>query len=515
SVAGGILVQYDLATGFETGVVFDVGTLVGSVGSAGGMFIADGIVPGFSTIGCMVQNEFIVGLELSPGDEPWITVTPLTGTVPAGESVVVDVTLDAADLSDITKTADLVIANNAGDDVIVDVTMIVLEDPIPVFDPPTNVEVDDVLGIVTWDPPAVSGVIIEDNFDSYTVGDHLAEVSDDWTTWSGGPGGSEDGVISDAQALSPLNSLLIEGSNDQLLIMDDYTSGVYTMELDLYIPSGFCGYWNLQKTSTPGTEWGIQIMFDVTGEATVDAGTAAAAIFNFNFDTWIHQKVIVDLDNDLATYYTDGVEIIQYQWTLGTGSGSIPAFGGLNLYAWASTGNSPQCYFDNVVLSSGTTRDLTGYNVYLDGDLISSVGTDIFDYTYEDLVFEQDYVAGISADYDGEESEIVEVAFEYQGVDAGNVIIAATKLNGNYPNPFNPITTIAYSIRETGKVTLQVYNIKGQLVKTLVNDVRETGEYTVTWNGRDNSNKTVASGVYFYKMKAQNYNNTKKMILMK
>ncbi len=404
-----------------------------------------------------------------------------------------------------------------GESTAIDYTFIYISDP--VYDPPTAVAVDDYEGIVTWAAPAVGGVIIEDNFDSYTVGDHIAEVSSDWGTWTpGGAGGSEDGVISDAQALSPSNSLLIEGTNDQLLIMDDYTSGVYTMELDLYIPAGFCGYWNLQKTSTPGDEWGIQIMFDVTGEAVVDAGAAAAATFTFAFDTWIHQEVIVDLDSDLATYYTDGVEIIQYPWTLGTGGGSIPAFGGLNLYAWASTGNSPQCYFDNVVLSSGTTRDLTGYNVYLDdmGTILETVGADVFAFTYSDLVFDQDYVAGVSAIYDdGGESDIVEVPFTYTGLDAGNVIVAVTKLNGNYPNPFNPVTNIAYSIKEAGKVTLHVYNIKGQLVKTLVNDVRETGNYTVTWNGRDNTNKSVASGVYFYKMKAQNYNNTKKMILMK
>ncbi|MCK5051739.1 MAG: T9SS type A sorting domain-containing protein, partial [Candidatus Cloacimonetes bacterium] len=180
----------------------------------------------------------------------------------------------------------------------------------------------------------------------------------------------------------------------------------------------------------------------------------------------------------------------------------------------------PMFYFDDVLLSSGAvaTRELTGYNVYLDDmiDPVATVGADVFEFTYSDLVFGQDYIAGVSAVYDDPgESIIIEVPFNSQVVGGDDIIIAATKLNGNYPNPFNPVTTIAYSIRETGKVTLQVYNIKGQLVKTLVNDVRETGNYTVTWNSRDNSNKTVASGVYFYKMKAQNYNNTKKMILMK
>ena len=93
--------------------------------------------------------------------------------------------------------------------------------------------------------------------------------------------------------------------------------------------------------------------------------------------------------------------------------------------------------------------------------------------------------------------------------------ILTTELHGNYPNPFNPETKIVYSVKEAGNVTLEVYNIRGQLVKTLVNDVKDTGEFTATWTGTDNSNKSVSSGIYFYKMKSGNYAATKKMILMK
>ncbi|MCK4978796.1 MAG: T9SS type A sorting domain-containing protein, partial [Candidatus Delongbacteria bacterium] len=74
---------------------------------------------------------------------------------------------------------------------------------------------------------------------------------------------------------------------------------------------------------------------------------------------------------------------------------------------------------------------------------------------------------------------------------------------------------ILYSIKEAGNVRLEIYNLRGQLVKTLVNEVQETGEYTTSWNGTDNSNKPVSSGVYLYKMKSANYTATKKMILMK
>ena len=90
-----------------------------------------------------------------------------------------------------------------------------------------------------------------------------------------------------------------------------------------------------------------------------------------------------------------------------------------------------------------------------------------------------------------------------------------TKLAGNYPNPFNPVTNIAYSIIDAGNVTIEVYNLRGQLVKTLVNETKETGNHTAIWNGTDNSKKNVSSGIYFYKMKSSNYTSTKKMILLK
>ena len=96
-----------------------------------------------------------------------------------------------------------------------------------------------------------------------------------------------------------------------------------------------------------------------------------------------------------------------------------------------------------------------------------------------------------------------------------NIPAISNYLGYNYPNPFNPETTITYSLREASPVTIEIYNIKGQLVKTLVNDTKAAGTYTVVWNGMDNSNRSVSSGVYYYKMHAGKYSSTRKMILMK
>jgi hypothetical protein len=88
-------------------------------------------------------------------------------------------------------------------------------------------------------------------------------------------------------------------------------------------------------------------------------------------------------------------------------------------------------------------------------------------------------------------------------------------LYNNYPNPFNPNTTIKYSIPQKSNVTLKIYNAKGQLVKTLVNNKQEKGEYQIIWDGIDNNGKKVSSGVYFYQLKAGDFIASKKMITIK
>lgn len=91
-----------------------------------------------------------------------------------------------------------------------------------------------------------------------------------------------------------------------------------------------------------------------------------------------------------------------------------------------------------------------------------------------------------------------------------------TKVGQNYPNPFNPETTIAFSIANSAQqAKLEIFNIKGQKVKTLVNEQLEVGRYNVIWKGTDNAGRKVASGVYFYKFDADDYHQINKMLLIK
>ena len=89
------------------------------------------------------------------------------------------------------------------------------------------------------------------------------------------------------------------------------------------------------------------------------------------------------------------------------------------------------------------------------------------------------------------------------------------KLAQNYPNPFNPTTKISYSIPKDTNVELKIYNIKGELVKTLVNEKNSAGLYDVIWNGKDDGNREVSSGIYFYKIQTDRYSETKKMLLLR
>ncbi len=89
------------------------------------------------------------------------------------------------------------------------------------------------------------------------------------------------------------------------------------------------------------------------------------------------------------------------------------------------------------------------------------------------------------------------------------------RLAQNYPNPFNPSTTIKYSIKERAHVSLKIYNVAGQLVKTLVDEEKAPGEYATGWNGRSDAGNPVSSGVYFYRLVTKNFTQTKKLVILK
>jgi hypothetical protein len=85
----------------------------------------------------------------------------------------------------------------------------------------------------------------------------------------------------------------------------------------------------------------------------------------------------------------------------------------------------------------------------------------------------------------------------------------------NYPNPFNPTTTIRYSMAREGNVVLVVYNVSGQRIRTLVNEPKPAGTYSTVWDGRNDGGRSVATGIYFYRLNAGSFSEVRKMILLR
>lgn len=88
-------------------------------------------------------------------------------------------------------------------------------------------------------------------------------------------------------------------------------------------------------------------------------------------------------------------------------------------------------------------------------------------------------------------------------------------LYNNYPNPFNPSTEIKFSLPSTEKVNLKVYDLLGNLVKEMVNEKLNPGQYNYQWTGTNQHGNGVSAGMYFYRIQAGKYNSTKKMVLLK
>jgi hypothetical protein len=387
----------------------------------------------------------------------------------------------------------------------------------PAFDPPTNLAVNEDSGLFTWDAPSGSLGWLE-NFDSYTAGQYLAVQSDDWTTWSNAPGGSEDGYVVNENSYSASNSLKVQGSTTDLVHeFGSFTSGVYEVSLQMYVASGYGGYYNLLHFfNGASSEWGLEAYFGSTGSGFIHAAGSNAATFNYPVATWFEAKCIIDLDNDWAEYYVNGNFVYEWQWSIDSvGNPGSNTFGAIDIYAAAPTGDAVMFYIDDINMTvQNSARELTGYNVYLDGVLQGNTAET--EWLFADLIHGITYTAGVEAVYDDGISELVTIDFTYLGTNAGNDLITKTELKGNYPNPFNPETTISFATLDgNNRTEITIYNLKGQKIKTLLNEVLPAGRHSVLWNGTDESGKKVASGVYFYKMKSGSFSSTRKMILMK
>ncbi|MCF8372153.1 MAG: T9SS type A sorting domain-containing protein [Bacteroidales bacterium] len=190
------------------------------------------------------------------------------------------------------------------------------------------------------------------DFENYTAGIGIAsQAGTPWTTWSGTTGGSEDPVVSTDFAASGINSVKCVTNNDLVLDLADLTTGRYQITFDIFVKTGKVAYLNLlQDFAASNSEWATQTYFNVNGTGTVDANGESTGTFTFTHETWVNINYIIDLDDDFATLYIDGVEIVSWKWSLGSfGSGTMVKLDAVNFYGWTDDlGNGSQFYIDDV-----------------------------------------------------------------------------------------------------------------------------------------------------------------------
>ena len=100
-------------------------------------------------------------------------------------------------------------------------------------------------------------------------------------------------------------------------------------------------------------------------------------------------------------------------------------------------------------------------------------------------------------------------------VESEGVPVSTWRLSNAYPNPFNPQTTISYTVGNPSDVTLRIYDLRGRLVREVVSGYHEVGEYTVRWDGRNTAGERVASGVYLYRLESMRFAAQNRVVLIR
>ena len=160
---------------------------------------------------------------------------------------------------------------------------------------------------------------------------------------------------------------------------------------------------------------------------------------------------------------------------------------------------------------------LVGYNVYLNGEFLVQQGLSLsIQYIEDEFNFGEPYTFYVTALYTDAESEPSDsVIITPVSENETPVQPTLSMLGNSYPNPFNPSTTIYFDLHVAGVARLEIFNIRGQIIKTLANSFFDSGRHEYTWDGTDEKGQPVGSGLYFYRLLTDNYSETKRMMLMK
>jgi len=237
----------------------------------------------------------------------------------------------------------------------------------------------------------------------------------------------------------------------------------------------------------------------IEGSLAIDAGFDTLGYY-YPFDMDYNQRVWDGDNNGTAI-----IDIGPYEF-------GAPSLGGIEGYTYNPTNGNP---VDYVLLQ---INNQPGEFTFTDsiGNFEYKLPAGIYD-IYAERVFYEDVIEYQVEVSDGQFTNLFIPMNETVNIIENEIIQLASNFNlTNYPNPFNPTTTISFSvIQNSDFVNLEVYNVKGQKVKTLINEEMQKGKHTAIWSGLDSNNKAVSSGIYLYKIEAGNREAVKRMLLLK
>ncbi len=171
---------------------------------------------------------------------------------------------------------------------------------------------------------------------------------------------------------------------------------------------------------------------------------------------------------------------------------------------------------NNIVLNWSLPQayNLTGYNIYMNDQIIDTVMENTYSSSIANGEFSF-YVTALYGQVESEASNIINVTVQQVTSNSNQVSELSELTLNNYPNPFNPSTSISFNLPENSRVNLAIYDLKGRKVTELINQELLKGQHSYKWNGRDSKNRSLASGIYFYTLRTNNASLTKKMIMQK
>ncbi|MBL7067223.1 MAG: T9SS type A sorting domain-containing protein [Candidatus Marinimicrobia bacterium] len=252
-----------------------------------------------------------------------------------------------------------------------------------------------------------------------------------------------------------------------------------------------------------GTSSDLRLLEDLDGtfsDATAVSGTYIGTDFTVSGQTfkdgYYYTLASTSSDNSLPVGFSyfcavAGNERITLKWTTESEIDNL----GFNIYRSVQSNRKYKIINGQLIPSAGNSSSRKDYD-FIDFDVNNGI---TYWYKLEDV------------DYSGN----TKLHGPVSAIPMKNVIPSEFRLYPNYPNPFNPVTTIAYDLPEESYVELIVYNIRGERVKTLLKGFQEVGSYQLSWDGRDQNSEILSSGIYFLQISTGKYLKTNKMVFIR